>query len=191
MSVGQQTMPEIVLTTLREYTQAYDPTKDINSCLVSAKASLALQGDPKALLDFSLGILESGDIPLARAFLIYVSETQPERYGLAHLELARLYRSDKNFSAATKQYLIADYRGLAYALPELQEMRTQPDYSLPVLLEPSFEQVCIQNAYENIRLERFLDADRSLYEAILGGSTEALDLLNKIRVMMFEQNFNY
>ena len=154
--------------------------------LLASKANLC----PKALLDLSLMILDSEDHQLAKALLTVLTDKNHELYGVAHLELARLLCAEKNFYLAEKHYVSADWKGCAWALPELEAMRENPEYH-PHPLNKIFEEESIKEARVNMCPGKFLHADRFLHEAILAGSTEALSILKQMRKEMFELDLNY
>jgi hypothetical protein len=69
-------------------------------------------------------------------------------------------------------------------------MRDNTDY-LPKSLDVFLEAECIKKARENMCPGKFQLADKFLHRAILNGSTEALILLNQMRVVMYERNIDY
>ena len=142
---------------------------------------------PKAMFDLGLMILETKDYQLAKALLTVLTEKYHELYGVAHLELARLLSAEKQFYLAEKHYVSADWKGCAWAIPELEAMRENPEYH-PHPLNKLLEEECIKEARDNMYPGKFLYADRILHRAILAGSTKALNILKNMRKKMLVLN---
>ena len=186
---------KIVSSTLDEYIKNGTISADEKSRLLGLLALSAKSGNPKALFDLSLNILRGRgvpkDIPLAKVFLTYLSETFPERYGVGELELARIHRNEENFTKAEKLFVSADWNGCGSALLELVEMRKNPKYRPQFPLDTVLEEECMEEARVFTQLEKFQDANRFLHRAILCGSTKAIDFLNDMRTQMDHANLYY
>ena len=193
--VGDETVDDqIVSFRLDVLIEAGTDSADEQTRYLGEMATSAKNGNKKALFDIGLIHLRGDSVQkdniLARAFLIVLTKKYPKQYGVAHLELARIYRAEMDFKNAENHFIIADLRDCALAIPELEMMRGSLEYHPPFPLDEKLENECISNARENMHPENFLVAESFLYTAILCGSTKALDLLNRMRADMFQEGYD-